>query len=49
MVPLLCEKSGLNSAILKDKAKKLLRMSFDICDKQMCYNLIINNGLYSKN
>jgi hypothetical protein len=33
LVPLLCEKSGLNNNILKEKAKKLLRMAFDICDK----------------
>jgi hypothetical protein len=45
LVPLLCEKSGMNSAILKDKAKKLLRMSFDICDKQLCYNYVISHGL----
>jgi cytoskeleton-associated protein 5 len=49
LVPLLCEKSGLNNQLLKDKAKKLLRMAFDVCDKQMCYNFIVGQGLQSKN
>ena len=49
LVPLLCERTGLNSAILKEKAKKLLRMSFDICERQICYNYVISHGLQSKN
>ena len=49
LVPLMCEKSGLNNNILKEKVKKLLKMCFEICEKQMCYNIIINVGLHSKN
>lgn len=33
LVPLLCEKTGLNNNILKDKVKRLLRMVFDIFDR----------------
>jgi hypothetical protein len=49
LVPLLCEKSGLNNNILKEKAKKLLRMAFDVCETQLCYNYLISAGLNSKN
>jgi hypothetical protein len=41
LVPLLCEKTGLNNNILKEKVKKLFRMAFEICDKQMCYNIVV--------
>jgi hypothetical protein len=33
LVPLLCEKTGINNNILKEKVKKLLKMSLTICDK----------------
>ncbi len=33
LVPLLCEKTGINNNILKEKVKKLLKMCFNICDK----------------
>lgn len=49
LVPLLCEKTGLNNSILKDKVKRLLRMSFDIYDRQGSYNLLCSHGLSSKN
>ncbi len=32
--PMLTEKAGLNNNILKEKVKKLIRMTYSICDKQ---------------
>ena len=48
-MPLLCDKTGINNNLLKEKVKKLLRMVFDIYDRQKCYNLLILYGLNSKN
>lgn len=33
LIPILCEKTGHNNAIIKDKLKKLLRMTYGIYDK----------------
>ena len=33
IIPLLCEKTGINNNILKDKVKKLAKMMFGIYDK----------------
>lgn len=49
IIPLLCEKSGLNNNILKEKVKKLIKMVYGIYDKQKCYNLIVAHGLNAKN
>lgn len=49
MIPLLCEKTGLNNNVLKEKVKRLLKMVYDIYDRQKCYNLIVSHGLNSKN
>ena len=40
-MPLLCDKTAINNSLLKEKVKTLLRMIFDIFDKQKCYNLLI--------
>jgi len=49
LFPLLCEKAGLNNNILKEKVKKLIKMSYGIYAKQAAYNLIVTHGLTSKN
>jgi hypothetical protein len=49
LIPLLCDKTGHNNAILKDKVKKLIRMTYNIYDKHKCYQLIVTHGLGSKN
>ena len=49
IIPLLCEKSGINNNILKDKVKKLMKMLYGIYDRQKCYNLIVQYGLNAKN
>lgn len=41
LIPMLCEKTGLNNNILKDKVKKLMKMIYTIYDKQKCYNMIV--------
>ena len=45
IIPLLCEKTGLNNSILKDKVKRLIRMLFDndtaVFDRQKGYNIIV--------
>jgi hypothetical protein len=33
VIPFLCEKSGINNNILKDKVKKLMKMVYGIYDK----------------
>lgn len=33
LIPILCDKTGHNNAIIKDKVKKLLRMTYGIYDK----------------
>lgn len=49
IIPLLCEKTGLNNNILKDKVKKLLKMVYGIYDVKKSYLLIVQFGLHSKN
>ena len=49
LIPLLCEKTGLNNNIIKDKVKKLLKLVYAIYDVKKCYLLIIQYGLNSKN
>lgn len=49
IIPLLCEKAGINNAILKDKVKKLVKMTYNIYDKQKCYSILVSYGLHSKN
>ena len=48
LIPTLCEKTGLNNATLKDKAKLLVKMTYPICDKQKAYSYFIQS-LNSKN
>lgn len=41
IIPLLCEKTGINNNILKDKVKKLIKMIYTIYDTRKCYLLIV--------
>jgi cytoskeleton-associated protein 5 len=41
IVPLVCEKTGINNNILKDKVKKLLKMIYPIYDIKKTYLLIV--------
>ncbi len=45
---MLVDKTGNNNQILKEKVKKLIKISFTIYDKHKCYNYLIA-GLNSKN
>lgn len=47
--PLLCEKTGINNNILKDKIKILLKMAFSLVDLKRAYQLVVQFGLNSKN
>jgi cytoskeleton-associated protein 5 len=49
LIPMLCEKTGLNNNIIKDKVKRLVRMLYPLYDRQKCYSLIVQYGLSSKN
>lgn len=49
IIPLLCDKTGLNNNILKEKVKKLVRMIQNIYDKQKFYNLLVSHGINAKN
>lgn len=49
LIPLLCDKAGLNNAILKDKAKKLVQQSFCIYDHKKTVQLIMKSGINAKN
>lgn len=46
---MLCDKSGLNNAILKDKVKKLIRQLFFLYDNKKCCQLIFKYGVSAKN
>ena len=48
-IPLLCDKSGLNNAILKEKVKKLLKQCFSIYDPKKCVQLMFKFGVGAKN
>jgi len=41
VVPLICEKTGINNNILKDKVKRLVKMIFPIYDTKKTYLLIV--------
>ena len=41
LLPMLCEKTGLNIAILKVKVKKLIKMVFSVYDKSRCYYYLL--------
>jgi len=48
-VPLLCDKSGINNTILKEKVKKLIKQCFTIYDQKKCIQLILKFGVGAKN
>lgn len=48
IVPMLCEKSGVNNAILKNKIKALLKQTFELYDHKKNLGLIIKFGCGSK-
>jgi len=49
IIPMLCDKTGMNNAILKDKVKKLIKLVYPLYDKKKCYNMIVQYGLQNKN
>lgn len=49
MIPMLCEKTGFNNNVIKDKVKKLVKMVYPIYDMKRTYQLIVQHGLNSKN
>lgn len=49
LIPLLCEKSGNNNAILKTKIKALLKQSLNLYDSKKTIGLILKYGTNSKN
>jgi S-adenosylmethionine synthetase len=49
LVPLLCQKIGLNNAILKQQAKDLIQKCFTIYDHKKCVVLMIRFGVGAKN
>jgi len=49
LVPLLCDKSGLNNHVLKEKVKILIKQCFEMYDPKKCLGLVIKFGAGSKN
>jgi hypothetical protein len=49
LVPLLCDKAGLNNSILQEKVKVLIKACFRLHDAQKTFNLIIKFGVGNKN
>jgi cytoskeleton-associated protein 5 len=49
LIPLLCEKAGVNNAILKTKVKALLKQSLNFYDQKKTIALILKFGTNSKN
>ena len=48
LVPMLCEKTGNNNTIVKNKIKALIKQCFDMYDPIKCLALIIDFGCSSK-
>ena len=48
VVPMLCEKSGNNNTIIKNKIKTLIKTCFDLYDQTKCLALIIDLGCNSR-
>lgn len=48
-IPLLCDKSGLNNSILKEKVKRLLKQCFSIYEPKKCIQLLFKFGVGAKN
>lgn len=48
LMPILTDKAGHNNTTIQQKAKKIIVMSFDICDKQRVHNALIS-ALGNKN
>ena len=49
VIPMLCEKSGNNNTIVKNKVKALIKQCFKIHDHTKCMALIVDFGCSSKN
>lgn len=49
VVPMLCEKSGNNNTIVKNKVKALIKQCFGMYDHTKCMALIVDFGCSSKN
>jgi len=49
VIPLLCDKSGNNNAILRTKVKQLMKWSFDMYDHKKTLLLMIKFGATNKN
>lgn len=49
VVPMLCEKSGNNNTIVKNKIKALIKQCFDMYDHTKCMALVVDHGCSSKN
>jgi uncharacterized protein YgiM (DUF1202 family) len=49
LIPLICEKAGVNNAILKTKVKALLKQCFQLYNPKKTLVLIIKYGTNSKN
>ena len=49
LIPMLCEKSGVNNAILKTKVKALIKICFQLYEPKKTLALILKFGLNSKN
>jgi len=49
LVPLLCDKSGINNSILQEKVKVLIKECFRLHDAQKTFNLIVKFGVGNKN
>jgi hypothetical protein len=48
-IPLLCDKSGINNTILKEKVKRLIKQCFSIYDQRKCIQLMFKFGVGAKN
>jgi hypothetical protein len=49
VIPLLCDKSGNNNAILRTKVKQLMKWNFDMYDHKKTLLLMIKFGATNKN
>jgi 5-bromo-4-chloroindolyl phosphate hydrolysis protein len=49
LIPLLCDKAGINNAILQEKVKKLIKECFRLHEAEKTFKLIMKFGVGNKN
>lgn len=49
LIGTLCDRAGVNNKIILEKVRKLIKMCYDVYDLKLCYRIMIDAGVKSKN